>query len=350
MWRQVIAVLATTASLAGAAGATAASRATSRDCTGRVSLLVSVRTGAVNCSFPDINTSAVISAGDGGWFLGTQGLDRVGGVLVRGLARLERDGRVDRSWHGTVPFGFVESLALQGNTLYAGGSFGVEALDATTGKRLWSTSVAPATGPTNDGPAYTGITAIAANANAVFIDGAFSSIDGERYRDCLAALDAKTGRPLSWRGPTANVPAVLPGRPKPQVIFSAGEIALDGNLLILGDAGTFEFAGKSRTGLFAVNTQTGAIVQWKPRRYQGYLASGIFPVESGDGTSVAFAINGATLYRFEVDGEGDEPALYRATATNIETHKSVDWQPRLRSGGDGGRTSIAASVDQVFIG
>jgi PQQ-like domain len=341
--RRIIAIFATTAALVGVAGTNVVSGATGHSCTGRVSLLVSVRTGAVNCSLPDIKTSAVISAGDGGWFVGTD-------VSTQSIERLDSDGTVERSWHGTGPGGLVDSFSLHGNTLYAGGAFGVEALNASTGERLWSTPVTPATGPTYAGPATNGVTAIAANANTVFISGDFSSIDGEQYRDCLAALDAKTGRPLSWRGPIGKVPPVLPGRPTPKVIFSAGEIALDGNLLLLGDAGTFGFGGKLRTGLFAVSAQTGRIVQWKPLSYQGYLASGIFPDENDDGTSVAFAIHGAMLYRYEVDGEGNAPAIYKLSATNIEINQPLNWHPKLLAGGNGGSIFLAASANQVFIG
>ena len=352
MLRRAAVALLVGIGLVAVADAGVVSGATRPTCVGRESVLVSVQTGAVRCDFPDVYATAAISDGHGGWFVGGRGRS----VRIPGIAHLEGGGRLDRFWTGTMPkdqrilggYAVVQSLALYGRRLYAAGQFGVEALSASTGKGLWLTPIKSAPGPMVAGPFLDGISTVAANSRAVFIDGSFATIDGVRYRDGLAALDPDTGRPLRWRGPTAKLPSPLKQRPAPEVISSAGTLALDGSQLLLGGAGPFEFRGKLRTGIFALNQQTGAITQWKA---SGIVGTSIFPTQGGPGDSVHFATHGTTLYRYEVDGAGNAaPTVYSLTATNTKTHRSLNWHPKLVSGSNGGGAVIAASAIQVFIG
>lgn len=349
-WRTVAAVLVLGIGLASVAAGSGTGRP---GCLGRDVVLVSVRTGAVDCAFPDFRTNAVIPDGHGGWFAGV-GRAGVGQVRVPGIAHLDAHGRLDRFWAGTVPkdttgeYG-VTALALCGGTLYAVGDFGVEALNASTAKQLWVTPIKPAPMRSVAGGDLFGIAAVAADTHAVFITGSFAVIDGHRYRDGLAALDPRTGRPLPWRGPMATLPPPLHPQPAPEVTYSGDTLALKGSLLLVGDAGPFKFHGKIRTGIFGLDEHTGAIKQWNPNGYVGI--NGHLPAD--DGTTITFAIHGTTVYTYEVDGGGNSaPSEYRLSAMNLMTHRAVQWHPKLVSRGYDNyhQRILAASADYLVIG
>src|SRR5580698_447022 len=160
------------------------SAAASSRCSGlvfRALVIVSLKTGHARCDFPSpgLNSgnntvSAVISDTEGGWFVSCCG--------ASGVERLRPSGVPDSNWRAPpLPprnrITDVFALALVGDTLYAGGLFGVEALNASTGARLWLTTTGGGGTAAGQSPA---VAAITADARAVYVAGGFSTIGGVR--------------------------------------------------------------------------------------------------------------------------------------------------------------------------
>jgi hypothetical protein len=241
--------------IGSAVGAHAATVACSKSST-RGLVLISARTGAVDCSFPDVRgtVNAVLADGHGGWFVGGS-FAGVGNVAAPTLVHLESDGSLDRAWHASLPaapqvgtgYPTAAALARFGATLYAGGSFGVEALDAATGRRLWLTAVS----------GKPGVLALAASGQHVYVGGDFSSVDGKPRRS-LAMLDPHTGHPPAWHAPS------LGGSPT-----TVAALALAGSRLYIGGSTITSVGGRARPGLASVDARTGSPTSWVPGNVNG---------------------------------------------------------------------------------
>ncbi len=162
-------------------------------------------TGNVTAWNPNVNggVNTLAVAGQrvyaGGYFY------EVGGQQRDGLAGIETTTGHVTSWYpraspasGTRPA--VDTLAVSGPTVYAGGYFdliggrvrhGFAALDATTGK---ATSWDPKGG---------GVSTILIAGRTVYVGGGFGSMGGQP-RQALAALDAATGKATSWHPTTSG--------------------------------------------------------------------------------------------------------------------------------------------------
>jgi len=82
-----------------------------------------INTGLVQGSFPKVNgrVYAVIPDGSGGWYIGGY-FDKVGNVDRNNIAHILSDGSVDLNWNPNADGG-VETLAINGSTIYVGGLF-----------------------------------------------------------------------------------------------------------------------------------------------------------------------------------------------------------------------------------
>jgi hypothetical protein len=215
--------------------------------------LVAARTGAIDKSFPDPDgpPDSILADGHGGWFVGGR-FTCIGGVREDGIAHLHADGTLDTRWHAPLPVDRVDPdpydvLVLErvGSTLYAGGPFGVEAVDAARGTRRWVTAV-------SGDPVH----ALAADEDHVFIGGAFDKVGGAPHRS-LVALSPKTGAVLPWR-----VPALAASPPEPVDVEA---LALDHARLFVGGDMT-RVDGKRRFSLAALDADTGALTGWMVRK------------------------------------------------------------------------------------
>lgn len=240
---------------------------------GRELTLVSA-SGVVDRRFPDAqggDPQAIVADGRGGWFVGG-GFVCIGGVHTRGLVRLRANGRLDGSWIPALPANgqYVDgyeppsAMVLSGGTLFVGGLFGVEALNAKTGEREW---LAP------DKPGLQGVFALAASPDAIYVGGDFSKLDGQG-RAYLAAIDPADGHLLSWQG------ALLGGATDSTPPYGVDAVALDGTTLFIG--GRFStVGGRPRPGFAALNTVTGAVTPWTPGTARGLRnGSGVGDVET----------------------------------------------------------------------
>jgi hypothetical protein len=178
----------------------------------------------------DAPVRAIVADGAGGFFIGGD-FTKVGGITRAHLAHLRIDGSLD-AWNPGADQA-VQSLTLDGTTLYVGGLFTkvggltrgrLAAVDAFTG------AVTP-WDPEADDNVY----AIQPAFGKVYIAGEFLNVGGvQRLR--LAALDAATGQPTAW-DPESNGPVRA--------------LLLAGNTLYAG--GTFSsIMGQSRQWLAAI--------------------------------------------------------------------------------------------------
>ena len=232
-------------------------------------VLISTTTGAVKRSFPDADTGVRIVVADrhGGWFVGG-GFGCIGGIHAPALAHLHADGELDSSWHPALVsepdtvsgFAAPGAIVLEGSTLLVGTDVGVEALDASTGRRRWFDRVP-------------GVVALAANEKTVYIGGGFRSIRGTP-RNRIAALDLATGRLLAWAPNQTKLPAGLPPLPG-HLTPTISALAISGNRLYVGGEGMF-FVGEARppvgagypqpSTIVALDTRTGRALPWVPRK------------------------------------------------------------------------------------
>ena len=241
-------------------------------------VLVSARTGAVDRSFPDAddNVDAVVSDGQGGWFV--SGIfECVGTAHVPGLVHLHSTGTLDHGWHAALPadtqdlngYATATMLTRAGHTLYAGGTFAVEALNASTGAQEWLAPVSY-TGVGVDGAQ--GVDALAANSQAVYLGGGFTAVDGTP-RESAAALDPATGKLLAWQAPT------LSDRTSSAAAVEA--LALDRSHLFIGGNSIATVGGQPRPAIAALDAGTGQLTPWVVSTARGYAPGyGVGDVET----------------------------------------------------------------------
>ena len=122
-----------------------------------------------------------------------------------GVIAFASDAGAGRRWRVQTN-GPVDALQLDGETVYVGGSFqkvagaprtGLAALDAQSGRALVWDPEADLFENTRDFFNPGAVAALAAGPQGIVAGGEFASVGGVVHRG-MAALDAKTGRPLAW--------------------------------------------------------------------------------------------------------------------------------------------------------
>lgn len=325
-------------------------------------VLISAQTGKVDRSFPDADgePDVVLADGRGGWYVGGS-FGCIGSVAVPGLVRLHSDGTLDTNWTAGLPadrqfangYPTVFALARAGGVLYAGGGFGVVALSAATGARLWLTPVKGTT---------TGVISLAANKNAVFLAGDFHSVAASP-RLSLAALDPRNGRVLPWRpARTCCGPHV-------------DAVALAGTRLYIGGNGLLSVGGHARPGLAALHASDGSVTSWRPNPVgdvetivvahgqamtAGLDGFGVTDAGSGNLVSWMHGVRGVA-YRFAASGDiaylgGNCRNTFNAVdgkprnnlaAINLTTGNFTNWAPKVNKYTC--VNSIATTAHQVLL-
>lgn len=167
-------------------------------------------TGAATSWDPAANGSVDVLALDGGLVYAGGGFGSIGGQSRNAVAALDATTGAATSWNADLCFAAcsrpaeVFALALAGPLVYVGGLFSqaggksrfdVAAIDASTGV------------PTGWNPAGSdfpeSVRALAVNGSTVYVGGSFTAIGGQAS-DGLAAIDAATGLNEGW-----NPPAVV---------------------------------------------------------------------------------------------------------------------------------------------
>jgi len=252
------------------------------------------------------------------------GATAINGNLTRNrLAAIDATTGTATSWDPNAN-GTVSAIAVQGNEVYAGGTFTlinvvtrnrIAAIDLTTGR---PTSWNPNAGAT--------VFAIAVSGSTVYIGGAFNganSINGNLTRNRIAAIDAITGTATSW---------------DPNTNSTVNAIAVSGSTVYIG--GVFSGANSingnlTRNHIAAIDATTGTATSWDPN------ASGTVRaiVVSGSTVYVGGDFNGATAIN------GNLTRNYIA-AIDSTTGTATSWDPNANSTVN----AIAISGSTVYIG
>jgi putative pyrroloquinoline-quinone binding quinoprotein len=344
---------------------------------GRHLELIDAHTAAINASFPDADGNVVSAAADGrGGFFIAGDFGCVGSAQIARLARLNGDGTLDTSWRPAVPVipqsgngpSYITAIRLVAGQLYVTGNFGVEALDARSGRRRWLTQT-----NANGG---NGVQALAANTQRVYIGGTFTTVSGTKHA-AIAMLSAQTGRPLPWAAPTlATWPAAKPAPGEPSV----AALALWAGRLYLGGDGIVRVNGKKHPAIAVLNARTGRLLPWLPPFRNGLsvigdvgtimVAGGRVFTAGHDGFGITnaltgkadplmahaggyvFAASGGTAYLAgncrnsfnAVEGKPRNNLAQIDLATGHATPWAPDLAPYVCT------DSIAASPDQVLVG
>jgi hypothetical protein len=246
----------------------------------------------------------------------------VGGQPRAALVAVDADSGGLRQWNPapahtySYPPPYIRSLAVQGDTLYAGGNFEIiggadrfnlAAIDVNTGT---ATSWDPR--PSLDNDVY----AVAVSGGVVYAGGTFVSMGPWQTRGCFAAFDLTTGALKDWNPNDNGVAANA-------IVVSEGKVYVAGDFTSIG--------GQPRRGLAALDTLTGAALPWNP---------------GTDNRVNAMTLSGGTLY---VGGQfsniGGQPR-YRAAALDTATGLATSWNPNV----DDDVTTVAAKGGTVFLG
>jgi predicted small secreted protein len=193
------------------------------------------------------------------------GFTSIGGQSQNYLAALDAStGIPTPSWNPGAS-GQVNAIAVSGNTLYVGGSFGIAALDASTGIGIpWNPD--NLINPINSDAAW--VSALAVSGNTIYVGGDFDAAGyriGGQARVQIAALDASTGNATSWY---------------PSLVGAVTSLAASGNTVYAG--GYFFFVGlQIRDYIAALDASTGNATSWHP---------------NADSPVGAIALSGNTIY------------------------------------------------------
>jgi trimeric autotransporter adhesin len=147
----------------------------------------------------------------GGAFTTVQGAS--GGPYTRNrIAAISTATGTPTAWNPNIAAGAVNSVALSGTTLYAGGTFTtIQGASGGPYTRNYIAAISTATGtPTAWNPnagAAVNVVLTSVDGNTVYAGGAFTTIQGASggpyARNYIAAIDASTGTPTAW-DPNAN--------------------------------------------------------------------------------------------------------------------------------------------------
>ena len=255
----------------------------------------------------------------------------------------------------------VADMALEGNTLFVGGSFTfvggaarshLAAFDATTGALLtWAPSVS--------GPV--GVATVAAAAGRVAFGGWIRSVGGIARRG-LVSLDLTTGRPTPVQPPSSGYVTALAttgdlvvvgtgsllfqeppevyaysaatGTPFPRRLAVHGPIssmAIHGSTLLMG--GLFEAVdGKPRRNLAAYDLAAGQLLPWNPRP---------------DGAVRRVKLHAGALYAVGLFDSLTGYGRNGAVSFDLDTLDVTSWNPQ-----HGGThvNDVDAWQDRIFLG
>ena len=283
---------------------------------------IDATSGVPNLNYvkPNGNINAVAPDGSGGWYIGGA-FTMVGGQVRNRIARINADGSLN-AWNPDAD-NTVNSIAVNGNTVYIGGLFLNLKANTTPVPRNRIAAIDGATGdPTSWDPnASANVTAITVSGSIVYVGGVFTTI-GLDSRNRLAAIDASTGLATSW-----NPGGTIGG------LVSA--IVVSGSTVFVG--GTFASAtigGQTRRYLAALNASDGLATSWAPEPQS---------------TVNALVINGNTLYVGGAFSSIDAQTRSRIASFDITNPGAITlnaWNPNASTTVN----SLAVSGTTVYVG
>jgi hypothetical protein len=252
------------------------------------------------------HVNAIAAAGDtifvGGDF------ETIGGANRAAIAALDATSGAALNWDAKLGASSqVQALTVDGSVLYVGGSFsgaggqpraGVAALDVATGVALtWDAGL---NGINGDEPPLVNV--IAVNQSRVFVGGTFQ-LPGGSGATSLAALDKGSGAAQAWLDADQQRLAIT------QLSAAGSQVAVAGNFALIG--------GAARNHIAAIDLTTGLVSDWNPGSS-----------DLRDQVSDLLA-TGSTIYvagQFAHIGGADRTGL---AAIDAETGGALPWNPQL---------------------
>jgi hypothetical protein len=244
----------------------------------------------------------------------------VGGVMRRNLAALDSAGKPDLGFSADTD-GEVNTLLLNGNSLYVGGTYR-NLPPASGGQHRGLTKVDAATGVVDNNfkvKIDASVWTLGLAGSQLFVGGNFSSVkDGSGVdiaRSRAAAVNALTGAVGAWNpGPDAGIHHLV-------VSADQSRVYLGGDFANVG--------GAARTRLAAVNLTDGAATSWKPAPPAMIQKMAVSP----DGATIFVALGG----RY---GVGNRIQAWRTT------NNTRVWDVE----GDGDFQAVVATNSLVYAG
>ncbi len=277
-------------------------------------------------SYPEVHGTidAVVPDGYGGWFIGGA-FDRVGPEPRSNLAHINANLNVSLWDPGSnAP---VHALAIDGQTVYAGGEFTriggfarshVAALSAATGRpQAWHIEV--------DSTVH----ALVATGGRVYLGGSFQSVNGVARRN-LAEVDEVTAAVGGWNpDPDGRVLGVAAAD---GVVYAGGEFT--------------HASGITRRYIVAIDAGTGVITPWNG---------------TCDGIVHAVAVSGGKVYLGGEFMTAGGQRRVRLAALSTRWYQAVPWAATIDCEFSDGTLHACCAVDatirtivvsgaQVFIG
>ena len=286
---------------------------------------VSAVTGALLRPFPAVRgyVRAVVPDGVGGWYIAGY-FWSVGGIPHHHIARILADGSVS-PWDPQLD-NPIETLAVKGDTVYAGGYFTTFAGESR--KRLAAFNRTSGALTAWNPSADSWVNVVAVNDTTVYVGGCFQTV-GEQARSFIAAVGAGTGAPTPWNaGANDEVWAIAPNG---QTVYVGGYFTSVG--------------GQTRDHVAELDAMTGAVTAWNPG------ATG--PVSELDPRVCvnAFAPKGDTVFvggEFTAIGGQARRSLAAVDAT---TGAALPWTPSLTGDWPGPHVSaLILRGDGLFVG
>lgn len=261
--------------------------------------------GAINTGWapaPDGAVHALLLDGTrlyaGGAFTSVEGLAR---NRLAALDTTRTSAITDTAWDPSAG-GTVETLALAGGVLYAGGEFA--SVNGVTRRNLAALDLATGAATAWDPDANGAVRVLLWNAsgNTLYAGGDFTAIAGQT-RGRLAAVSAASGAVTAWNpGADGPVHALAPS-------FSGGSMYVGGTFTAVG--------GLPRDGLGEIALANGVATSWNPAP-----AGGVY----------ALAVDGSTLYVGGDFAAIDGAARDRLAAFDMRVPVLLDWAPRIDDG------------------
>ncbi|MBP6302556.1 MAG: PKD domain-containing protein [Bacteroidia bacterium] len=191
---------------------------------------------------PDNAVLSSISYGQNGFIAGGN-FTTYGDSVRYGIAHLDSSGKVSGLLSQAGVNGPIHSMALQGDTLFVGGSFSRAAVPIASGGAEISTNGLVKNFPYINGDVYS----VASDGNGGwYIGGEFSQI-GSVQRYCLAHVDSNRNV-TSWN---PNVNSIVK-----QIIVTSNSVYIGGGFTRVGT--------QTRIALACVSRQTGQANSWQP--------------------------------------------------------------------------------------
>ena len=321
--------------------------------TGKVLRRLSARDGAYAgyAHGPLLPGEDAVSDGHGGWY--------VAGI---GMGHARSDGSLDKSWHSSLHVRLRPgTLARSGNRLFASDGRRVYAVNAATGRLLWSSARV-------SGPNTPRIWSVVGGRMMVYVGGEFTRV-GSTKRTALAALDAVTGRLRPWQAPA---PLQLYCQNAPGIV---GKLVLSGSRLYF--AGNFGGLGRQLIrrprGVAAVRANDGRLTSFAPRgnffspmglAIAGHLVliggeegGGVFDSRTSKPVrryafdevhaAVAIAVHGSTAF-LGGDSRTNFGGKFNLIAIDLHTGRFKRWFPKIAEFENVGK--IAISGGRAFVG